>query len=216
MGIEGSLGVDLFLYSVPKTQDKLSSNCYCIFSHDINALSTWQHARHFKEPTKVSFCQELHPFCKDLGDLSFGLSQSHVDRQLQFSLYSQIEEGMHQHFWDKFPRDYLFLAFGDCMPSFCAPVSRDTHTEHEIAGIPMRKGCPGTRRMWQDCGVQFCVYLCSPLTHQVFLGGARMTRGAFFPSSGPVGAIPHLAASSLSQALCSGATVSPWHGPKKF
>lgn len=43
-----------------------------------------------------------------------------------------------------------------------------------------------------------------------------MTRSAFFPSSGPVGAIPGLAASSSNQALCSGATVSPWCGPRGF
>lgn len=46
-------------------------------------------------------------------------------------------------------------------------------------------------------------------------GEARMTRGAFLPSSGPVGAIPSWLP-SLNQALCSGATVSPWGGPRGF
>lgn len=53
----------------------------------------------------------------------------------------------------------------------------------------MRKGCPGTRRTCQDCDVQCCVYLCSPHMPGVFLGNPGWL-GAFFPSSGPVGAIP--------------------------
>lgn len=129
---------------------------------------------------KVSCCQELPPFCKDLiaGRFKLGFISA-TCRQLKFGLYSQLGEGTYQHFWDELPRVYLFLAFGDCTPSFCAPVSRDTPTEHEIWGIRVRRGCPDTRSLWQDYGVQCCAYsLCSVLcallsshTPGVFLGG---------------------------------------------